>query len=101
MRTKRHWEECNRLTSYHVAQTIAQQLKEIAKENGFCPHGVRALTKEQTRNLGFHADSMVRWDEGPENWPEIFQIREFPGVCYESFDEYSISIYDITLPSRG
>tara|TARA_A200000113_G_scaffold211692_1_gene212573 strand:- start:177 stop:509 length:333 start_codon:yes stop_codon:yes gene_type:complete len=95
MRTKRHWEECKALLSYHVAQRVALQLKELARDKGYDPRGIKVLSKEQSHNNGRISDSEVMWDEGPRNWPEEFELVEYPGVWFESHDSSSISFYDI------
>jgi hypothetical protein len=94
MRTKQHWEACKNLPSYHSAQSVAQQLKEIARGNGFDPNGVKVYTKEQADTQGSIADAQVRWAEGPE-WTQDFQLVSIPGVHAEVENEHTISFYDI------
>ena len=96
MRTKRHWEECKNLASYHAAQSFKWQLSEVAKTMGFDPHGIKVLPKKDVDELGSIADSQVMWEEGPMDWTtRLEHINTPPGVCIEIEDGCTISFYDI------
>lgn len=95
MRTKAHWEQCKNLQSYHTAQSVALQLKEMAKDMGFSPHGVKVQSKQQAHQSGSVADARVIWPEGPEGWAKALSLKVFPGVSVEAHDGYSLSFYDI------
>lgn len=95
MRTQRHWEECKTLPSYHAAQRVALQLKELARDKGYDPRGIKVLSKQQSHNRGRVSDSEVLWDEGPVNWTTQFDLVEYPGVWIESHNANSLSFYDI------
>jgi len=102
MRTKRHWEECKSLPSYFAAQQVALQLKELARDKGYNPKGIKVLSKEQSYTKGRISDSEVQWTEGPDNWANYCQVIEFPGVCVEAHSDNSISFYDIIeIKSKG
>lgn len=101
MRTKRHWEECKTLPSYHAAQRVALQLKELAKSQGYDPKGIKVLSKEQSHNCGRVSDSEVLWNEGPLDWPAQFDLVEYPGVWIETHGNNSISFYDILGDLKG
>jgi hypothetical protein len=95
MRTKRHWEECKTLPSYFAAQRLALHLKEVARDKGYDPRGIKVLSKEQSHGKGRVSDSEVQWTEGPDNWPAYCELIEYPGVWIESHNVKSISFYDI------
>lgn len=95
MRTEKHWEQCNNLASYHAAQNLALQLKEVAKTKGFDPRGIKVLSKKDTRNTKMPADSLVRWNEGPLCWAYATELRKIPNVCVDIVDDHTIAFYDI------
>jgi hypothetical protein len=102
MRTKRHWEECKSLPSYFAAQQVALQLKELARDKGYNPKGIKVLSKEQSYTKGRISDSEVQWTEGPDNWANYCRVIEFPGVWVEAHSDNSISFYDIIeIKSKG
>lgn len=92
MRTREHWEECKALASYHAANNVALQLKELAKKEGYDPRGVKVLDKE---HAGPFADSMVTWEEGPIGWALFMEMYHPPGVCVDRVNDHILTFYDI------
>lgn len=95
MKSKKHFDQCKNLASYCAAQRLGCHLKEVARENGYDPKGIKILDKSKTNGLG---DSSVTWNEGPNNWPTRLDLFVVPGVCHETHTPDSISFYDIVLP---
>lgn len=94
MRTKAHWELCKNLTSYHAAQHIGLQLKELARQQGLHPNGVKILSKQETHANGKIADAQVTWSEGPINWTHELALS-VPGVWTEAEDPFTLSFYEM------
>ena len=94
MKTKLHWEQGKNLSSYHAAQNLAFQLREVAREKGFDPQRVKVLTKENADKYGSIADSMVIWDEGPVGWAYQTEFIIPPGVHVEPNNAQTVTFYD-------
>jgi hypothetical protein len=84
MRTNEHWDECNHVTSYLRAQNVALELKDIAKNSGYDPRGIKVLGKKEAirRNIG-RVGAIITWDEGPEEWPETCELSSDICVPYK------------------
>lgn len=96
MRTKAHWDACKEQASYHAAQNLAFQLKEIAKKEGYDPHGIRVLDKQTVLTQGkYYADAQVLWHEGPAGWTAAVDLTLLPSVCVTIENDSTISYYDV------
>jgi hypothetical protein len=96
MRTKAHWEACKEQASYHAAQNLAFQLREIAKKEGYDPNGIRVLDKRAVLTQGqYYADAQVSWQEGPPGWTDAVELTRLSSVCATVENDFTISYYDV------
>jgi hypothetical protein len=58
-----------------MAQNVILELKDIARNSGYDPRGVKLHGKEEAlrRNIG-RVGALITWDEGPEEWPEFCEL---------------------------
>lgn len=93
MRTEAHWEESKESESFREANQIALTLKELARNNGYDPKGIKILTKGRIIDSHYgRANSLVIWTEGPENWAYDFIVESISCVPY---NETTLVFYDI------
>jgi len=75
MRTREHWKECLSDEPYIMAQTVVLELKDIAKNSGYDPRGVKVHSKEEAmrRNIG-RVGAFITWNEGPIGWTDFCDL---------------------------
>jgi hypothetical protein len=92
---KKHREKYLSSPSFHAAQRLFIELEEIARTQG---KRKSAIIKDKTRIMreGFSkADAQVIWEDGPEDWAELFIFHNDTfGVDYVIENGYTISFYD-------
>lgn len=73
MRTKEHWQEIYDSLTYHEANRILLQIKDIAKLQGFNSKGIKLFSKKAINDYGYgHAKCLIDWVDGPEGWADDF-----------------------------
>lgn len=92
MRTEAHWDECDGHNAYINAQVVCLELKDIAKNSGFDPRGVKIHSKKKAMALNIgRIGAMITWDEGPEGW---LDMCELPIEICTSYKDSMLIFYD-------
>lgn len=81
--------------SYHVAQHVIGQLKEVAKREGFNEKDIKISLTAQRDHKRMGAMIRVIWANGPEDWAHRVSIFKMHGVYVEAHEAQILSFYDI------
>lgn len=80
--------------AHAMAQRVALQLREMAKDRGYDPRGIKVVTKGKAC-LKARAAAQVAWPEGPVNWARVIQVTPTYDVCVEPTASDTLSFYKI------
>lgn len=82
--------------AYEFAVNVGLQLKELAKNRGLDPRGIKIHNKKFLSSFGKNTiDAQVSWHEGPIDWAYDIDLKPSFTVCTDIKDGYTISFYNI------
>lgn len=79
----------------HLANHCVANLKEIAIINKKNSHSIYLYDKKQASRMGYHhADVVVTWKDGPDDWAYEYNPVEIDGVSFYAITGKTIIFYN-------
>jgi hypothetical protein len=81
--------------SYHAAQRVVWQLREVAKQEGFNERDIKMRFTPQRDHKKTGAMIRVIWANGPDDWAHHVSVYQTRGVHVEAHEAQILSFYDV------
>lgn len=76
-----------------TAKRVHAYIKKMAERRGENPESVKLMGPHELRQKGLESTWVVRWEEGPCDWPRVFKLQNLidKDVYAEAFNEHTLA----------